>query len=64
MLIFRDDIKFWAEIAKRNGVVLVTSYLRREQLVRSEIKSVSIDSDGTLAGKYRKMHIPDDPAFY
>jgi N-carbamoylputrescine amidase len=61
---FRDDIKFWAKIAKRNGVVLVTSLFEERTAGLYHNTAVVFDSDGTLAGKYRKMHIPDDPAFY
>jgi len=61
---FRDDIKFWADIAKRNRVVLVTSLFEERTAGLYHNTAVVFDSDGTLAGKYRKMHIPDDPAFY
>jgi N-carbamoylputrescine amidase len=61
---FRDDIEFWSNIAKDSGVVLVTSLFEQRTAGLYHNTAVVFDSDGTLAGKYRKMHIPDDPGFY
>lgn len=54
----------YAEAAKRSGVVLVTSHFERRAPGLYHNTAVVIDRDGTVAGKYRKMHIPDDPAYY
>lgn len=51
-------------LAKRLGVVIVTSLFERRAAGLYHNTAVVIDSDGTIAGKYRKMHIPDDPAYY
>ena len=61
---FKEDIQFWADIAKKNSVVLVTSLFEKRTAGVYHNTAVVFDSDGTLRGKYRKMHIPDDPAFY
>ena len=61
---FKEDILFWADIAKRNSVVLVTSLFEKRTSGLYHNTAVVFDSDGTIRGKYRKMHIPDDPSFY
>ncbi len=50
--------------AREFGVVLVTSLFERRAAGLYHNTAVVFDSDGSMAGKYRKMHIPDDPAFY
>ena len=55
---------FYADVAKQNGVVLVTSLFERRATGLYHNTAVVFDSDGSIAGKYRKMHIPDDPAYY
>ena len=55
---------FFGELACRYGVVIVTSLFERRAPGLYHNTAVVIDSDGTIAGKYRKMHIPDDPAYY
>ena len=55
---------FYGELAKRNGVVIVTSLFERRAPGLYHNTAVVIERDGTIAGKYRKMHIPDDPGFY
>jgi N-carbamoylputrescine amidase len=55
---------FYSEIAKANGVVLVTSLFERRAPGLYHNTAVVFDKDGSIAGKYRKMHIPDDPAYY
>lgn len=55
---------FYSEIASRCGVVLVTSLFERRAAGLYHNTAVVFDSDGSVAGKYRKMHIPDDPAYY
>ncbi len=61
---FRDDLEFYAKIAKEFGVVLVSSLFEKRAAGLYHNSSVVFDSDGSIAGKYRKMHIPDDPGFY
>jgi len=61
---FREDIKFWSGVAKDNGVVLVTSLFEQRTAGLYHNTAVVFDRDGGIAGKYRKMHIPDDPGFY
>ncbi len=61
---FQEDIKFWSEVAKENHVVLVTSLFEKRAAGLYHNTAVVFESDGSIAGKYRKMHIPDDPGFY
>lgn len=56
--------EFYAALAKEAGVVLVTSLFERRAPGLYHNTAVVFDKDGTMAGKYRKMHIPDDPAYY
>lgn len=53
-----------AALAKRHGVVLVSSLFERRAAGLYHNTAVVFDADGSTAGKYRKMHIPDDPGFY
>lgn len=55
---------FYAELAAKLEVVIVTSLFEKRAAGLYHNTSVVIDSDGSIAGKYRKMHIPDDPAYY
>lgn len=55
---------FYSEIARQAGVVLVTSLFERRAPGLYHNTAVVFEKDGTIAGKYRKMHIPDDPAYY
>lgn len=61
---FQNDVKFWGEVAKANGVVLVTSLFEKRSAGLYHNTAVVFEKDGSIAGKYRKMHIPDDPNFY
>ncbi|NPA82371.1 MAG: carbon-nitrogen hydrolase [Epsilonproteobacteria bacterium] len=61
---FEDDVKFWSNAAKENGVVLVTSLFEKRAAGLYHNTAVVFEKDGSIAGKYRKMHIPDDPGFY
>ncbi|RAZ52970.1 carbon-nitrogen hydrolase [Campylobacter hyointestinalis] len=61
---FESDVAYWAEVAREFKVVLVTSLFERRSAGLYHNTAVVFDSDGTEAGKYRKMHIPDDPNFY
>ena len=55
---------FYGELAKQYGVVIVTSLFEKRAPGLYHNTAVVIEKDGTIAGKYRKMHIPDDPAYY
>lgn len=61
---YEEDIKFWRHIAKENAVVLVTSLFEKRAAGLYHNTAVVFEKDGTVAGKYRKMHIPDDPGYY
>ncbi len=51
-------------LAKELGVVIVLSLFERRAPGLYHNTAVVVDKDGSIAGKYRKMHIPDDPAYY
>ena len=55
---------FYSDIAAAYGIVLVTSLFERRAAGLYHNTAVVFDRDGSIAGKYRKMHIPDDPAYY
>ena len=55
---------FYGELARQYGVVIVTSLFERRAAGLYHNTAVVIEKDGTIAGEYRKMHIPDDPAYY
>jgi len=55
---------FFGKLAKKLGVVLVLSLFEKRAAGLYHNTAVVIEKDGTIAGKYRKMHIPDDPAYY
>ncbi len=55
---------FYGQLAQSLKVVIVTSLFERRAPGLYHNTAVVIESDGTIAGKYRKMHIPDDPAYY
>ena len=56
--------EFYSQVAKDNNVVLVTSLFERRAAGPYHNTAVVFEKDGSIAGKYRKMHIPDDPAYY
>ena len=56
--------EFYGKLAKDLGVVIVTSLFERRAPGLYHNTAVVIEKDGSIAGKYRKMHIPDDPAYY
>jgi N-carbamoylputrescine amidase len=58
------DTEVFAEAAKKYGVVLVTSLFEKRAPGLYHNTAVVFEKDGSIAGKYRKMHIPDDPAYY
>lgn len=55
---------FYGAIAKKYGVVLVTSMFEKRAAGLYHNTAVVFEKDGSIAGKYRKMHIPDDPGYY
>lgn len=55
---------FYARVAKECNVVLVASLFEKRAAGLYHNTAVVFEKDGTIAGKYRKMHIPDDPAYY
>ncbi len=55
---------FYASLAKELNIVLVTSLFERRAPGLYHNTAVVFERDGSIAGKYRKMHIPDDPAYY
>jgi len=61
---FEKDRNFWSGIASKYGVVLVTSLFEERAPGMYHNTAVVFDKDGSAAGHYRKMHIPDDPGFY
>ena len=56
--------QFFGTLAQKHQVVIVTSLFERRAPGLYHNTAVVIERDGTIAGKYRKMHIPDDPAYY
>ena len=58
------ELAAYRQAAANNGVVLVTSLFERRAPGLYHNTAVVIDSNGSVAGRYRKMHIPDDPAYY
>ena len=56
--------ELYGELAKRYGVVIVTSLFERRAAGLYHNTAVVLEKDGTIAGCYRKMHIPDDPGYY
>ena len=59
-----EATEFYANAAKESGVVLVTSLFERRAAGLYHNTAVVFESDGSIAGMHRKMHIPDDPAYY
>lgn len=55
---------FFGELARQHGIVLIISLFERRAPGLYHNTAVVLEKDGTIAGKYRKMHIPDDPAYY
>ncbi len=56
--------EFFGNLARELDVVIVTSLFEKRAAGLYHNTAVVIEKDGTIAGKYRKMHIPDDPAYY
>jgi len=60
---FKQDVAFWSKVSKDTNTVLVTSLFEQRAPGLYHNTAVVFDR-GVIAGKYRKMHIPDDPGFY
>lgn len=58
------DTEVFAALSKELGIVLVTSLFERRAAGLHHNTAVVFEADGSIAGKYRKMHIPDDPGYY
>ena len=56
--------EFFGALAKEHGIVIVASLFERRATGLYHNTAVVLERDGSIAGKYRKMHIPDDPAYY
>ena len=56
--------EFFGQLARELGVVIVTSLFEKRAAGLYHNTAVVMESNGSIAGKYRKMHIPDDPAYY
>ena len=56
--------EFYGKLAKELQVVIVTSLFERRAAGLYHNTAVVLEKDGTIAGTYRKMHIPDDPGYY
>jgi N-carbamoylputrescine amidase len=59
-----DSTDFFGQLALKYEVVLVTSLFEKRSAGLYHNTAVVFEKDGSIAGKYRKMHIPDDPAYY
>ncbi len=59
-----DITDFYGSVARECGIVLVTSLFERRAPGLYHNTAVVFERDGSIAGRYRKMHIPDDPAYY
>ena len=56
--------EFYGSLARQHNIVLVTSLFERRAVGLYHNTAVVFERDGSIAGKYRKMQIPDDPAYY
>ena len=59
-----NELSVYQDVARECGIVLVTSLFERRAAGIYHNTAVVCDTDGNIAGMYRKMHIPDDPAYY
>lgn len=59
-----DTTRFYSDLARKTSTVIVSSLFERRAPGLYHNTAVVFDSDGSEAGRYRKMHIPDDPAYY
>ncbi|MGX3043924.1 carbon-nitrogen hydrolase [Helicobacter sp. T3_23-1056] len=61
---FDDEVAFFSALARQNEVIIITSLFEKRAKGLYHNTAVVFEKDGQIAGKYRKMHIPDDPSFY
>ncbi len=61
---YEKDLSYWSNVAREHQIVLVASLFEKRAPGLYHNTAVVFEKDGTIAGKYRKMHIPDDPGFY
>lgn len=61
---YESDVAFWSNVAREYKIVLVTSLFEKRSVGLYHNTAVVFEKDGSMVGKYRKMHIPDDPNFY
>jgi len=61
---FEQDVTYWGNVARQNNIVLVASLFESRAPGLYHNTAVVFERDGSVAGMYRKMHIPDDPGFY
>ena len=59
-----NETDIYSQLARETGIVLVTSLFEKRAPGLYHNTAVVFEKDGSIAGKYRKMHIPDDPAYY
>ncbi|MCB4743030.1 MAG: carbon-nitrogen hydrolase [Sulfurovum sp.] len=61
---FEEDVALWGSVAKIYSIVLVVSLFEKRTAGIYHNTAVVFEKDGSVAGTYRKMHIPDDPGYY
>lgn len=61
---FDEDLEFFSKVAAKTKTVIVGSFFEERAAGLYHNTAVVFEKDGSIAGKYRKMHIPDDPGFY
>lgn len=61
---FDNEIRIFSQAAKTHKIVLITSLFEERAKGLYHNTAVVFDKDGSIKGKFRKMHIPDDPGFY
>jgi N-carbamoylputrescine amidase len=61
---YESEIDTFSKVAKELDIVLVTSLFEKRAVGLYHNSAIVFERDGSIAGKYRKMHIPDDPGFY
>lgn len=59
-----ESTEFYSQLAQTLNVIIVTSIFERRSAGLYHNTAIVFEKDGSIAGKYRKMHIPDDPAYY
>ncbi len=59
-----ETSQLYSDVAAQCGIVLVTSLFEKRAPGLYHNTAIVFEKDGSVAGKYRKMHIPDDPAYY